>query len=70
MIESMLEVKFGEIDATLAGLIEPLSQLSAKEATEAIWQSSREALLSRLKATQESSTDADIDEDTDPIPEI
>lgn len=35
MIENMLEVRFGSIDAALAALIEPLNQLSAKEATQA-----------------------------------
>ena len=69
MIESMLEVKFGEIDFALTGLIEPLSRLSAKEATQAIWRSSREELLSRFNATQESDNDEDIDEDEDSNPE-
>ena len=48
MIESMLEVKFGVMDAALTTLVEPLSQLPAKEATQAIWQLSREELLARF----------------------
>ena len=45
MIESMLEVKFGAMDRELSQMVEILSQLPAKEATQLIMQSSREELL-------------------------
>ena len=48
MIESLLELKFDAMDAALATLVEPLSQLSRKEAMQAISQLSREELLSRF----------------------
>ena len=48
MIENMLEVRFGTMDAALAALVEPLSQLPSKEAAQAVWQLSREKLLARF----------------------
>ena len=48
MLESMLEVQFGEIDEALSQIIEPLSQLPAKESTQLIWQLSREELLAQF----------------------
>ncbi len=52
MVESMLEVRFGTLDETLAALVEPLSQLSAKEAAQAVLQLSREELLARFVEEQ------------------
>ena len=49
MIESMLEVKFGSRDRELSQIVEPLSQLPAKEATQLILQLSREELLTRFE---------------------
>lgn len=49
MVESMLEVKFGEIDEELAQIVEPLSQLPAKEVTQLIMQCDRTQLLARFK---------------------
>ena len=48
MIENMLEVRFGAMDAALAALVEPLSQLPSKEATQVVLQLSREELLTRF----------------------
>ncbi|NER52533.1 MAG: hypothetical protein F6J92_39025 [Symploca sp. SIO1A3] len=48
MLESMLEVKFGVIDEALSQIVEPLSQLPAKESTQLIWQLSREELLAQF----------------------
>ncbi|NER52534.1 MAG: hypothetical protein F6J92_39030 [Symploca sp. SIO1A3] len=48
MVESMLEVKFGAIDEELSQIVEPLSQLPAKESTQLIWQLSREELLAHF----------------------
>ncbi len=48
MVESMLEVKFGVIDEALSQIVEPLSQLPAKESTQLIWQLSREGLLAQF----------------------
>ena len=52
MVESLLEVQFGSVDAALSALVEPLSQLPEKEATQAILRLSREELLSRFEATE------------------
>ncbi|NET62566.1 MAG: hypothetical protein F6K47_42670 [Symploca sp. SIO2E6] len=48
MLESMLEVQFGEIDEALSQIVEPLSQLPAKESTQLILQLSREELLAQF----------------------
>ncbi|NER99342.1 MAG: hypothetical protein F6J86_36910 [Symploca sp. SIO1B1] len=48
MVESMLEVKFGAIDEALSQIVEPLSQLPAKESTQLILQLSREGLLAQF----------------------
>lgn len=48
MVESMLEVKFGEIDRELAQIVESLSQLPAKEITQLIMQCERQELLVRF----------------------
>ena len=48
MLESMLEVKFGVIDEALSQIVEPLSQLPAKESTQLILQLSREELLAHF----------------------
>ncbi|NET62338.1 MAG: hypothetical protein F6K47_41415 [Symploca sp. SIO2E6] len=48
MVESMLEVKFGVIDEALSQIVEPLSQLPAKESTQLIWELSREGLLAQF----------------------
>ncbi|NET62337.1 MAG: hypothetical protein F6K47_41410, partial [Symploca sp. SIO2E6] len=48
MVESMLEVKFGVIDEELSQIVEPLSQLPAKESTQLILQLSREELLAQF----------------------
>ncbi len=49
MVESMLEVKFGEIDRELAQIVESLSQLPAKEITQLIMQCERQELLARFR---------------------
>ena len=49
MVESMLEVKFGEIDEELAQIVEPLSELATKEVTQLIMQCDRSQLLARFK---------------------
>ena len=51
MVESMLETKFGSLDEALRQIVEPLSQLPARDCTQSIWQSSREALLERFRET-------------------
>ena len=53
MVESMLEVKFGAIDEALSQIIQPLSQLPAKESTQLIWQLSREELLAQFSGQKE-----------------
>ncbi|WP_313898644.1 hypothetical protein [Roseofilum reptotaenium] len=47
MVESMLQVKFGEIDDRLAQIIDPLMERSPLERTEAIMKLSRQELLDR-----------------------
>jgi len=47
MVESMLQVKFGEIDDRLAQIIDPLIERSPLERTEAIMGLSRQELLDR-----------------------
>jgi hypothetical protein len=51
MIESMLQVKFGEIDDQLAQMIDPLIELSPLERTQAIMNLSRQELLDRFNQT-------------------
>ncbi|NER99340.1 MAG: hypothetical protein F6J86_36900 [Symploca sp. SIO1B1] len=48
MLESMLEVRFGVIDEALSQIVEPLSQLPAKESTQLILQLSCEELLAQF----------------------
>ena len=47
-IESIIEIKFGEIDQELSQIIEPLMQLPQKEAIKAIMQLSRDELIQRF----------------------
>ncbi len=47
-IESIIEIKFGEIDQELSQIIEPLMQLPQKEAIKAIMQLSRDKLIQRF----------------------
>ena len=49
MVESMLQVKFGESDLELRQIIEPLTKLPALESTRLIMQLSREELLERFR---------------------
>jgi flagellar biosynthesis/type III secretory pathway protein FliH len=48
MVESMLQVKFGEIDEELAQIIEPLIQLEILDRTRMIMQLDRSELLARF----------------------
>lgn len=48
MVESMLQVKFGEVDEELAQIIEPLIQLETLESTQLIMQLERSELLARF----------------------
>ena len=48
MVESMLQVKFGEIDEELAQIIEPLIQLEILDRTRMIMQLDRSQLLARF----------------------
>jgi hypothetical protein len=48
MIESMLQVKFGEVDAELAQIIDPLIELTPLERTQLIMQLSRDEILARF----------------------
>jgi len=50
MVESMLQVKFGEIDEELAQIIEPLIQLEILDRTRMIMQLDRSELLARFDA--------------------
>jgi len=49
MVESMLEVKFGEIDRELSQIVERLSELPNKEVTQLIMQCDRSQLLARFQ---------------------
>jgi len=49
MIESMLEVKFGAVDEELSQIVELLSKLPEKEATQLIMLASREELVARFR---------------------
>ncbi len=49
MVESMLQVKFGEIDGELTQIIEPLLQLEAIEFMRLVMQLDRPELLARFK---------------------
>ncbi|MGB8687589.1 MAG: hypothetical protein WCD53_09670, partial [Microcoleus sp.] len=48
IVESMLQVKFGEIDEELAQIIEPLIQLEILDRTRMIMQLDRSELLARF----------------------
>jgi len=48
MVESMLQVKFGEVDAELAQIIDGLIELTPLERTQLIMQLSREEILARF----------------------
>jgi flagellar biosynthesis/type III secretory pathway protein FliH len=50
IIESILQVRFGEVDAELTGIINPLMAMSREEFTPLLLQSSREELLGRFSA--------------------
>ncbi len=47
-IESIIEIKFGEIDQELSQIIEPLIQLPPKAAIKAIMELSRDELIQRF----------------------
>ncbi len=49
MVESMLQVKFGEIDEELAKIIEPLILLETLDRTRLIMQLDRQELLARFQ---------------------
>ncbi|HLO49891.1 MAG TPA: hypothetical protein VK211_15850, partial [Kamptonema sp.] len=48
MVESMLQIKFGEVDAELAQIIEPLIQLETLECTQLVMQLERGELLAHF----------------------
>jgi hypothetical protein len=50
IIESILQVRFGEVDAELTKIINPLMAMSREEFTPLLLQSSREELLGRFSA--------------------
>ncbi|OBQ37451.1 MAG: hypothetical protein AN487_10270, partial [Anabaena sp. CRKS33] len=50
IIESILQVRFGEVDAELTRIINPLMAMSREEFTPLLLQSSREELLGRFSA--------------------
>ena len=52
MVESLLQVKFGEIDEELTQIIEPLIQLEILEITRLIMQLDRSELLARFDASK------------------
>ena len=54
MVESMLQVKFGSVDAELSQIIEALIALPALERTQLIMQLSRAELLARFSPGSES----------------
>ena len=49
MVESMLQVRFGESDLEVKQIIKPLTKLPALESTKLIMQLSREELLERFR---------------------
>ncbi len=49
MVESMLQVKFGEVDAELARIIDGLIELPPLERTQLIMQLSRDEILTRFR---------------------
>ena len=55
MVESILQVKFGNVDEELAQIIEPLIQLEALECTQLVMQLDRRELLARFSQSSESS---------------
>jgi flagellar biosynthesis/type III secretory pathway protein FliH len=50
MIESILQVRFGEVDGELTKIINPLMAMGREEFTPLLLQSSREELLARFSA--------------------
>lgn len=52
IVESMLQVKFGEIDEELAQIIDPLIQLESLEITRLIMQLDRSELLARFNQSK------------------
>ena len=52
IVESMLQVKFGEIDEELAQIIDPLIQLESLEITRLIMQLDRSELLVRFNQSK------------------
>ncbi|MDT9266933.1 MAG: hypothetical protein P5671_21355, partial [Limnospira sp. PMC 1223.20] len=48
LLESMLQVKFGAVDAELAEIIDRLIAVPPLEQAQLIWQLSREELLARF----------------------
>ncbi|MDT9195483.1 MAG: hypothetical protein P5677_21265, partial [Limnospira sp. PMC 1245.20] len=48
LLESMLQVKFGAVDAELAEIIDGLIAVPPLEQAQLIWQLSREELLARF----------------------
>ena len=50
IIESILQVRFGEVDAELTRIINPLMAMSREEFTPLLLQSSRGELLARFSA--------------------
>ena len=50
IIESILQVRFGEVDAELTRIINPLIAMSREEFTPLLLKSSREELLARFLA--------------------
>lgn len=51
MVESMLQVKFGEIDEKLTQIVDRLLQLPPLDRTQLIMELSREELLSRFSTS-------------------
>ncbi|WP_367289743.1 hypothetical protein [Laspinema palackyanum] len=49
MVEGMLQAKFGEVDAELSAIIEPLLLIPPLEMGLLIYQLSREELLARVR---------------------
>ncbi len=49
MVEGMLQAKFGEVDAELSAIIEPLLLIPPLEMGQLILQLSREELLARVR---------------------
>lgn len=58
MIENVLRVRFGAIDEQLSSLVEPLLKLKEEEIAQLLLTLSREELLSRFGAEEESKQDS------------